>query len=774
MKKGFLKRGIVLLLVIAMAFSVVACGKKNNEAERQKMTEADKDSVYTYEVLSWDEETSENMGGLQIGDNMMYGTIYEYDEETYESVSYFVMFDLQGKEITRFMVPSGWDDTSSYGYNQFTVANENEIYGIKYEYTNEFDEITGGGSWNEFYSLVKFDKQGNEVWQVSIGSSGEGQDIEGEYYSLQNLTCDNNGNVWTFDNAFYTCYDKDGNKVCAVEALENFSGNVWLTADNTFIVGKWDDEWTTVEFFELDAQKGTIAASNKELPGSYYQYSYYSGADSQWDMYATNSIGVWAFNWGDKEMTKIMDYMLSDFDGTNIYNVTPVSETKFVASYYDTDWNYQFATFTKVPKEEVVDKYIINLACYYVDEAVRKQIIEFNRSHKDVRIMLTDYATLDSEENNWSGGMDSLNADILEGKVPDIFIAPSDFDMGIYANKGLFTDLYALIEQDETIKLEDYLENIIALGEYDGKLYELIPRFNAVTMIGKASEVGDKYNWTYDEVNALMAQKGDEVNLLTTDNTRYSVMSAGLNLAFDQFYDPNTGECHFDSKEFEQFLELVKEFPEEISDDYYNDEMFWVNYENQWRNGETVLKYEWVYDFMNYVENSQGYFGEKISYVGFPTTEGSGSAAYAGFSLAISEESPFKKEAWEFVSHFIMDDYQESITDEFPVKLSALDKKAEEDMKPDTWVDPETGEEIIENPTFWVGEEEITLNLPTEEECEYVKNFLKNIDYRQRTNDDIRAIIDEDTAAYFEGEKSAKQVADTIQSRVKIYINEKR
>ena len=33
-------------------------------------------------------------------------------------------------------------------------------------------------------------------------------------------------------------------------------------------------------------------------------------------------------------------------------------------------------------------------------------------------------------------------------------------------------DLYPLIETDESIKLEDYLENIIALGEYDGKLYE--------------------------------------------------------------------------------------------------------------------------------------------------------------------------------------------------------------------------------------------------------------------------------------------------------------
>ena len=46
-----------------------------------------------------------------------------------------------------------------------------------------------------------------------------------------------------------------------------------------------------------------------------------------------------------------------------------------------------------------------------------------------------------------------------------------------------------------------------------------------------------------------------------------------------------------------------------------------------------------VYNFMNYVENSQGYFGEPVSYIGFPTSVGSGSAAYANFSMAISEES---------------------------------------------------------------------------------------------------------------------------------------
>lgn len=140
----------------------------------------------------------------------------------------------------------------------------------------------------------------------------------------------------------------------------------------------------------------------------------------------------------------------------------------------------------------------------------------------------------------------------------------------------------------------------------------------------------------------------------------------------------------------------------------------------------------------------------------------------------MAEESAFKDEAWEYISYFIKDEYQESFDSGFPVKLSALDKKAEKDMQPSTWVDEETGEEIVEDYYFWIGEEELILELPTKEECQYVIDFLKNIDYRQKDVSDITAIIEEDTAAYFAGEKTAQQVADTIQSRVKIFVNEKR
>ena len=137
-----------------------------------------------------------------------------------------------------------------------------------------------------------------------------------------------------------------------------------------------------------------------------------------------------------------------------------------------------------------------------------------------------------------------------------------------------------------------------------------------------------------------------------------------------------------------------------------------------------------------------------------------------------SLDSAFKDEAWEYISYFIKDEYQDNIEYGFPVKLSAIDKKAQKEMTPYTWVDEETGEEIVEDNYFWIGDQEIILKLPTKEECQYVIEFLKAIDCRQKDVSDITAIIEEDAAAYFSGQKTAKQVADTIQSRVKILVSE--
>ena len=49
---------------------------------------------------------------------------------------------------------------------------------------------------------------------------------------------------------------------------------------------------------------------------------------------------------------------------------------------------------------------------------------------------------------------------------------------------------------------------------------------------------------------------------------------------------------------------------------------------------------------------------------------------------------------------------------------------------------------------------------------------LKSLDCRARVDYNISNIVLEEVGAYFSGQKSAKETADVIQSRVKVYILE--
>ena len=60
----------------------------------------------------------------------------------------------------------------------------------------------------------------------------------------------------------------------------------------------------------------------------------------------------------------------------------------------------------------------------------------------------------------------------------------------------------------------------------------------------------------------------------------------------------------------------------------------------------------------------------------------------------------------------------------------------------------------------------------TEEEAAAIKTFLGSLNRTAFIDNNVENIIAEEAAAFFEGQKSAEDVASVIQSRVKIYINE--
>ena len=69
---------------------------------------------------------------------------------------------------------------------------------------------------------------------------------------------------------------------------------------------------------------------------------------------------------------------------------------------------------------------------------------------------------------------------------------------------------------------------------------------------------------------------------------------------------------------------------------------------------------------------------------------------------------------------------------------------------------------------------EVVIEPMTAEEVEEFKEQLYSFKQRYNNDENLLNIIKEEAAAYFSGQKKAKDVADIIQSRVQIYVNETR
>ena len=121
--------------------------------------------------------------------------------------------------------------------------------------------------------------------------------------------------------------------------------------------------------------------------------------------------------------------------------------------------------------------------------------------------------------------------------------------------------------------------------------------------------------------------------------------------------------------------------------------------------------------------------------------------------------------------NYLLPEYQESIQYSFPVTVDALEKQAEEALKPQTYID-ENGEEQIAETITVIGGEEVKIPQTTKEDTDFVINFLKSLKDTARYDQQLLNIISEETAPYFKGQKSVEEVMDIIQNRAQMYINE--
>jgi len=427
---------------------------------------------------------------------------------------------------------------------------------------------------------------------------------------------------------------------------------------------------------------------------------------------------------------------------------------------------------TGPPKEkETITLAVIKYGSYFKD-----RVNLFNRTNPDYKIEVIEYMDVMSDRDEkdairqFTIDLTHDIADIITLTSYDGWIDYPSVPIHSYARKGIFTDLYELMNGDPDFNKADYLPNVFKALEMDGRLYTIFPTFDMQVIRGKASDLGaGAIGWTLDEFISFLDTK-PEAEFIIGEWTEADFISIMIEFYFT---DPETGGMKFDREAFLKILRAAERFPRTSPSE--SDDYDWLNFRFGLKDGNPLL----------YPRNLRGadfglreerareylYFGEDISYKGLPSPLGSGTYFRPDIRLAIAEKSENKDGAWEFIK-FLMNIYdipsEMSFSNLFlPIKISQLETYLDA-----TLVNLLHGTDREFEYSWEIDGREVIIGKNTPELNAKIMEVITTTTVIAPNDLVVRDIIKEEVAFYIAGQKTPAQVADIIENRVGIYLSE--
>ena len=160
---------------------------------------------------------------------------------------------------------------------------------------------------------------------------------------------------------------------------------------------------------------------------------------------------------------------------------------------------------------------------------------------------------------------------------------------------------------------EDYFQNVLKVHENNGELYCLPSRFIIYTVTGKTADVGNGTGWTLQELKDVLAAKPEGTQVFS-GMTRQEMLYYSIRMSGNQFIDWESGKCNFNTEGFISLLEFIKDFPEELPEDYWEKDMG-MSWDEQLRQGKVLLDQTVLDSFSGYNYLKKAFFGDRKSTV---------------------------------------------------------------------------------------------------------------------------------------------------------------
>lgn len=417
----------------------------------------------------------------------------------------------------------------------------------------------------------------------------------------------------------------------------------------------------------------------------------------------------------------------------------------------------------KQEKEENSDTLTIGIIeeSPYMDEYLEN----FKHSHPNCEVVIKDYRKYEDGVTMQDIVQDMM-LDVVSGNGPDVVswgysYAPE------YVVDNAFMDLSSFV--NDNLDEDTYFTNIIKSFAINEKIYVLMPNFKIETMVTDKKWVDGSKEWTTSKVMELYESNKEEYRLDKYDNTQFYVFIYFFRGEYNRYVDWESGNCSFTGTEFIDLLEFCNQFRDANIDETTEVKPYI----------QTLFIATDVFSVTR-IRNQCG--DMNLAYYGYPTSDGGKNVAcIANTAFSIAENCENTDMAYEFLKGWYDEEYQSELMNEkedfcLPISKNALYEKLDwatniEYKENDTGeLEPVVKYEIKRD--FYDTNPILIYSIGSDER-DILLEIIDSVNSGLMVDYPIYNIVLEEVEAYFAEDKSASEVANIIDSRAQLYMNEK-
>lgn len=683
------------------------------------------DITYGYELQRIDMETLEKKNfSLNFSDMTITGegdipTAAELNERTLTGRITVVSVDAFEDKLTMYMIDNRNQDTEKHFYKVIYTPDNNSAEFI--DYTKALEKELNPDSEYFFIPMVKSGPDGSFC-----------------YIDKEERT--------------FTVYNKEGKQTIEFD-IDPFIEYVGSSADGIPIFSE-PAGMKDVTFYGVD-EAGKIPLYTGPMQNRK------CGPDIYGNILMIKDGSLVSWNVGRGEVSKI--YKFAGLDVYNCLGIIRNGNGEILVIYEDGDDGFLYR-LNDEPHSDTVE---IKILARFVDQKIENSAADYERTHPGVKMTVETVETNDDIE--WG----KIATAIKEGAGPDIIITDRE-RLRILASAGVVCPIDDMLSKE--VK-DGIFECVSRYGEIDSILYGipcdayLEAWFAKDDVLGKEAYSLEELMTAYEDYkNGRSGETVFECFNYTLPTWMIMGDLALRGIEYSEFLDWENGTCNFDSEEFCRLLRFCRE---NGTDGGESSKPFSSEAQMDMMHKGDAFLYVFAGSLGDYSKLMKN-LGEGFHAVAFPYGAGIPAFVACSNAISVSDFSKNKEIAADFINFYAGEDCQVKYATNVWIRKDVLKNHVKDGHERIVYTDH--GPDYADEPAFIISSK-TTFPLDGQPDgTSYVNEFIELMDKAvpESVLYDIKSIILEEEQAYFSGMKTEYEVAKIIQSRVKIYLEERR